>query len=174
VTAQGEKTMPGLNPYSLKNTLVHPLARMTRLLHPQSQVYRLGESSPPLPFHRPHAPSWEVATAVLDPQGSAQLRVNLQRDFWLFAIAAFSTETEMAGVLTFRMQMYDTLKKVRFADRGILNANLGGSGSAPFWLREPYQFNLPDSQVLVTLQNMSTTQNTVQVALYGQVMRFNQ
>ena len=164
--------MPAAKPYSLQRTMVHPLARMTRLLHPQQQVYRLGEGAPPIGEMADHAPSWEVVTMILDPQGTLQARVNLQRDYWLLAIAtSASVVTALGG---FRMQMYDTLKKVRFADRGILKHNAGGNGSAPFWLRDPYQFDLPDSQLLVTLQNMETAQNTVQLALYGQVLRFNQ
>ena len=164
--------MPAARPYSLQNTMVHPLARMLRMLHPQTQVYRLGEKYPPIGGMAAHAPSWEVVTAVLDPQGTSQVRVNLQRDFWLLALATSATVITARG--GFRMQFYDTLKKVRFADRMVLKHNVGGNATAPFWLREPYQFDLPDSQILVTLQNMETVQNTVQLALYGQVLRFNQ
>jgi hypothetical protein len=164
--------LPATKPYSLAHTLVHPLARMTRLLHPQTQVYRLGEKSPPSGGMAEHAPSWEVVSLVLDPLGTLQARVNLQRDFWLLALATSATTITAAG--GFRAQLYDTIKKVRLADRGILKHLLGGNGSAPFFLREPYQFDQPNSQLLVTVQNMEAVQNTVQIALYGQVLRFNQ
>lgn len=78
----------------------------------------------------------------------------------------------------FRAQLYDMKKQLRFADRGQLVANIAGNGGttpgAPFFLREPWQFDEPDSQVLVIVQNMETAQNSIQLVMYGQVLRFNQ
>jgi len=164
--------LPAAKPYSLQHTLVHPLARMTRLLYPQQQVYRLGEGSPPVGGMAEHAPSWEVVSMVLGAQATAQARVNLQRDFWLMALVTSASQITAAG--GFRVQFYDTIKKLRLADRGILKHCVGGNGSAPFWLRDPYNFDQPNSQLLVTITNMEAVANTVQVAIYGQVLRFNQ
>lgn len=164
--------MPAAKPYSLAHTLVHPLARMTPLHRWQQQVYRLGEKTPPTGGMAEHAPSWEAVNLVLDPLGTLQARVNLQKDFWLVAITTSATTNTAAG--GFRAQLYDSIKKVRLADRGILRALIGGSASGPFFLREPYQFDQPNSQLLIIAQNMEAVQNTIQIVLYGQVLRFNQ
>jgi hypothetical protein len=74
----------------------------------------------------------------------------------------------------FRVQIYDTQKALRMADRGVQLQNLGGDAHGPQWLRDPYHFDLPDSQVLLIVQNLEQQTNQIQVALYGQVLRFNQ
>lgn len=163
--------MPAMRPHNLRNTLVHPLARMLPLNKYQRQVYRLGERKPPVGGMKDHAPKDEVVNCVLAPFDTTQLRVNVERDFWLISLAG-SCSSNLAG--GFRVQLYDVLKKVRLADRGVLFSNFGGGASGAFYLREPYQFDLPDSQILLVIQNMENAQNTIQVALYGQVLRFNQ
>lgn len=170
--ANGVRPAGGVNPYSLRNTLVHPLARMLPLQRWQQQVYRLGEKNPPAGDMQDHAPSWEVASFVLPALGTIQARINVQKDFHLLAITTTSSvQTALGG---FRAQLYDAIKKVRFADRGMLRALMGGTTSGPFFLREPYQFDQPNSQILVMVQNMELVQNTIQLSLYGQVLRFNQ
>jgi hypothetical protein len=89
------------------------------------------------------------------------------------------TGTVTATVTTFstgnfRAQIYDTAKALRMADRGVRFENLGGGSNAILWLRDPYHFDLPDPQVLLVVQNLSQMQNSIQIALYGQVLRFNQ
>jgi hypothetical protein len=81
---------------------------------------------------------------------------------------------------SFRAQIYDTRKALRMADRGVNVGNLGGSlanvsgdQNGVYWLRDPYRFDLPDSQVLLIVQNLVNQTNAIQVALYGQVLRFN-
>src|SRR5882762_170664 len=164
--------MPGIHPYSLAQTPMHPLARMLPLQREQMQVYRMGEKNPPGP--KDHAPMWEVVTCILGPRGSTRVRVNLQRDFTMIALTASATiNTALGG---FRAQLYDMKKQLRFADRGTLFANLagtmgGGTPGAAFFLREPWTFDEPDSQVLVIAQNMEVEQNSIQLAMYGQVLR---
>jgi hypothetical protein len=169
--------MPGAHPYSLAQTPTHPLARMLPIQREQMQVYRLGEKNPPAGGLIDHAPMWECATFVLASRGSDRVRINLQRDFTLLAITTSATvNTALGG---FRAQFYDTAKQLRFADRGVLFSNIagtmggGGSGAAMF-LREPYQFDQPDSQILVIAQNMENAQNSIQIVFYGLVLRFNQ
>ena len=169
--------MPGANPYSLRNTLVNPLARMLPLKSGQSQVYRLGEKRPPSGGLDGHSPSWEVISFVLPANGTSQGRISLQRDFTLMALTCNASVTDHGG---FRAQLYDTMKKVRFADRGVLGALIAGAGTvvgamtSPVFLREPYAFDEPDSQVLVLVQNLEPVVNTIQLVLYGQVLRFNE
>jgi hypothetical protein len=170
--------MPGARPYTLRHVITHPLARMLPLQREQEQVYRLGEKHPPAGELRHHAPMWESVSFILAPRDSARVRVNLQRDFTLLAITnQASVQTALGG---FRAQMYDTRKELRMADRGILAANISGTVAGPtssgglFYLREPYQFDQPDSQLLIIAQNMETAQNTIQIALYGLVLRFNE
>jgi len=135
----------------------------------QRQVYRLAEKQPPAGGMADHAPSWETVTVVLAAQDTQQFRVNVQRDFWLLALTASSDQ--VAG---FRAQLYDTIKKVRFADRGVKSPLIAGTSGGATFLRDPYHFDQPDSQILVIVQNMAAVQANVQLALYGQVLRFNQ
>lgn len=154
--------------------MFNPLARMLPLSREQFQVYRLGEKHPPAGTMLGHCPVWEAVSFVLDARKTAQARVNVQRDFHLLSITTMATSVANGG---FRAQLYDTKKKLRLADRGVMQALMGGSmvaSSGPFFLREPYWFDLPDSQLLVIVQNMETVANTIQLAFYGQVLRFNE
>jgi hypothetical protein len=168
--------MPAAHPYSLKNVLTNPLARMLPLYRWQEQIYRLAERIPPSGGMQDHSPSWECVSMVLAARDTSQVRVNLQRDFHLMAIACGSSSVVNSG---FRAQFYDTKKRLRLADRGVQFANIagsnenGGGATAPSFLREPYVFDQPDSQLLVIVQNMETVTNTIQIAFYGQVLRFN-
>lgn len=168
--------MAGSRPYSLSQTLLHPLARMLPLQREQGQVYRMGERVPPSGGLADHAPTWEAVNMVLAARSTLQARVNLQRDFTLLALLASTSSNASGG---FRAQLYDTKKQLRLADRGVPVANIAGSmggGGLPaeFFLREPYEFDQPDSQVLVLVQNLETVTNTIQLVLYGVALRFNQ
>src|SRR5208282_1443092 len=168
--------MAGSRPYSLSQTLIHPLARMLPLQREQLQVYRLGERVPPSGGLADHAPTWEAVNLVLNARSTLQARVNLQRDFTLLALLASTSSNVNGG---FRAQLYDTKKQLRLADRGVPVANIAGSmggGAIPaaVFLREPYEFDQPDSQVLVLVQNLETVTNTIQLVLYGVALRFNQ
>lgn len=161
--------MAGTKPYSLAHTFTNPLARMLPLYKFQRQVYRLAERRPPVGGMADHSPTWEAVSASLAGQDTIQLRVNVQRDFWLLGLTASSD-----NVAGFRAQMYDTIKKVRLADRGVQSPLIGGTSGGAYFLRDPYHFDQPDSQILVIIQNLATVVANVQLALYGQVLRFNQ
>jgi hypothetical protein len=148
---------------------------MLPIAREQSQVYRLGERVPPSGDLLDHAPTWEAVNVILAQLGTLQARVALQRDFYLMAITV-STSSNVAG--GFRAQLYDVMKQVRLADRGIQAALMGGmQGPAgpvgAFWLREPYRFDEPNSQLLVNVTNLEAVQNTIQIALYGVALPFN-
>jgi hypothetical protein len=173
--------MPGIKPFSLRHTVTHPLARMLPIARAQMQVYRLGEKNPPAGHLYDHAPMWECVTMTLTGRGSSRVLINLQRDFTLMAITTQASVGDHGG---FRAQFYDMKKQLRFADRGVLAVNIAGNmtgagGAGPgapgaFFLREPWEFDEPDSQLLVIVQNMETIANTIDIAFYGQVLRFNQ
>lgn len=164
--------MPGASPRALANTLIHPLARMLPLLRYQMQVYRLGEKNPPVGSMAGHSPHWAISTLLLDPLATQQVRMNLQPDFhWLATLGRSSVFTDLGG---YRAQIYDIEKGLRMADRGVKVANLGGDAGAVHWFRDPYRFDAPNSQVLLVVQNLEQSTNEVQLALYGQVLRFNQ
>ena len=155
----------------------HPLARMLPMFRYQAQVYRMGERVPPSAL-TDHGPMWESVEFLLDPLDTLQARVNLQRDFTLLAIMATCTTNTAAG--GFRVQFYDLKKRYRFADRPVNFANFAGTievlnanSPSPFFLREPYRFEIPDSQILLECQNFENAANTVSVMYYGQVLRFN-
>lgn len=168
--------MPGAKPYTLSQTMQHPLARMLPLLRLQMQVYRLGEKHPPSGPLDGHGPDWEAMSMVLAARSTAQARINLQRDFTWLAVSATSSVIDHGG---FRAQFYDTKKALRFADRGVQMAQIAGPGGAVapnsgYWfLREPYRFDEPDSQLYVLVQNLETVANTIQLVFYGSVLRFN-
>lgn len=157
----------GVNPYSLKGVLQNPLARMLPLREATNQVYRLGEAVPP--GLRGYGPTWEVISLALAGRGTLQVRLNVQRDFHLMALTASSSA---AG--GFRAQLYDANKKRRFADRGVNFSNLFGATGRALFLREPYEFDQPDSSILCVVQNLDPGANTVQIVLYGVALRFNQ
>jgi len=165
--------MAGAKPYTLRFVSQHPLARMLPLHRYQDQAYRLGEKIPPSALDG-HGPMWEAITVALNARSTLQVRVNLQRDFTLIAISASSTSSVNGG---FRAQFYDKKKGLRFADRNVNQANFAGTvqgSSSPIFLREPYRFDLPDSHILLNIQNLETVANTAQIVFYGSVLRFNE
>jgi hypothetical protein len=164
--------MPGVKPFSRVNTIQHTLARMLPLFRYQMQVYRLAEINPPAGDMDGYGPVWEAVSFVLGPLGSLQARVNVQRDFTCVAMSASSSVLTAAG--GFRVQLFDTKKQLRFADRGVHFTQFAGNPPGARFLRDPYCFDQPDSQVLVMVQNLETSANTIQIALYGQCLRFNQ
>jgi hypothetical protein len=165
--------MAGAKPYTLRYVSQHPLARMLPLHRYQDQAYRLGERIPPSALDG-HGPTWEAVTVALNARSTLQVRVNLQRDFTLIAISASSSSSVNGG---FRAQFYDKKKGLRFADRNVNQVNFAGTvagGSSPVFLREPYRFDLPDSQLLLNVQNLEIVANTVQIVFYGSALRFNE
>lgn len=155
--------MQQLNSKSIRREFINPSTRMLPLVGLQRQVYRYAEKRPP--GLEGYQPRWEVVNAVLGAQQTVQVKVDIMTDFHLLAILA-SSGTEVAPGI-FRAQFYDVLKQLRFADRGLQSPLLGGSSRGAFFLREPYRFDLPRSQMLVMLQNMATVANTVQIVFYG-------
>src|SRR4029077_526387 len=158
--------MPQANLRSIARAYCNPLARMLPLFSYQKQVYRMAEVPPGL---RGYQPRWEVVNAVLGAQQTIQVKVEIVEDFHLLAILASATQNTVGG---FRAQLYDNTKKLRMQERGVQFPNLGGSESGPFFLREPYRFDIPRSQMLVILQNMEAANNTVQLVLYGMAAPF--
>jgi hypothetical protein len=169
--------MPGAKPYSLANTMLHPLARMLPIQRLQAQVYRLGERLPPSGGLFDHSPTWEAVNLVLTAGATLQARVNVQRDFTLLAIMASSSSQVNGG---FRAQFFDTKKELRFMERNaaqnLIAGSVFGAGTLtdPFFLREPYEFDQADSQILVSAQNLETVTNIIQIVFYGVALRFNQ
>lgn len=165
--------MPGSRPYTLHETQQHPLARMLPLRRNQMQAYRMGERIPPSALYD-HGPVWEAIEWVLNPLDTLQARVNLQRDYTFVSMAATCTSNVNGG---FRIILYDLKKRYRFFDRPVNFANFAGpigpTAGAAFFLREPYRFEIPDSQFLLEVQNFENVLNRVSVALRGVVLRFN-
>ena len=173
--------MPGSKPTSRIHTLQNPLARMLPIGHEQAMTYRMGEKRPPSGHLDGYGPIWEPVTVVLGASGTTtqtlQARVNFQRDFTLLSVASSSSSSVAGG---FRGTFFDVKKKLRFFDRPINEVNLAGQplGSlgqiGVFFLREPYRFDQPDSQILLELTNLEAVGNTVQVVFYGLALRFNE
>jgi len=157
--------VPQANLKSLRPEFVNPFARFLRMPKGyQAQVYRYAEASPP--GCEGYQPRWEVVNAVLGPQQTIQAKVDLMNDFHILAILASASRNTVGG---FRAHVYDKKKNRRIGPgpQGCQFPNLGGNTAAPFFLREPYAFDLPLSQVLVILQNLEPAANTVQLVLYG-------
>lgn len=147
---------------TLRADFVNYYARMFPLQREQMQVYRYGEKIPP--GLEGYQPRWEVVNAVLGAQQTLQVRVDIMTDFHILALLGTASTNTVGG---FRAQFYDQLKRLRMADRGVQFSNIGGKSNSPFFLREPYRFDLPQSQMLVLFQNLEAVANTVQIALYG-------
>jgi len=168
--------VPGAHPYSLLHTIANPIARMLPLGHEQAMVYRHGEKLPPVGEMADHGPIWESVNLVLAARATLQARVNLQRNFHWIAVSTTVSSNVNGG---FRAQFYDTRKALRLADRGVQMPNIAGNPNSAspfigsFFLREPYRFDEPDSQLLIIAQNLETVTNTIDIVLYGVAVRFN-
>lgn len=159
--------MQQANIKNLRAEFVNPFVRMFPF-GPQRSVYRLAEGRPP--GLEGYQPRWQVLNAVLGAQQTIQLKIDVPNDFYLLAILTSATSELTGG---FRAQFYDVFKKYRLQDRGVQHALLGGASNGVFFLRDPYHFNLPRSQVKVVMQNLELVTNTIQVALYGVAAPFS-
>jgi hypothetical protein len=160
----------GVRPYALRHVLQNPLARLLPFGHArQNDVYRMGERVPPDDLNG-FAPTWECVNVVLPALKTAQARVNLQNDFHYLATAGQCSSNLVGG---FRAQLYDMQKKRNFMDRGVPFANFCGPFGEYIFLREPYEFDQHDSQILVLLQNFEAVANTIQIVMYGVALPFN-
>lgn len=153
---------------TLHGDFVHPFARMLPLFRYQSQVYRIGESGPPLGLEG-YTPRWEVVNAVLGARQTVQVRVDLNNDYCLLATLGSASLNTVGG---FRVQIRDQRRKLRLADRGLEFPCMGGNSASPYFTREPYPFGGPRPQALVILQNLEANQNTVQFVMYGVITPF--
>lgn len=160
-------------PHRRGNIQTHPLARMLPKLGLQQQVYRLGESRPPADGLEDFAPNWQAVDLVIPAQSAMQARISVQRMFTVLGYAASSSVNALGG---FRLQMRDTKKGIRFAARSVQYANVAGSvqSHGAFFLREPYQFDIPESQILVDCRNLEVSPNNIEIVIYGVALRFNQ
>lgn len=156
-------------PQANLNTIqrMNGLARMLPIFDRQKAMYRMGEPAPA--GLEGYQPRWEVVNAIIAAQQTYQTKVDLMPDFHLLALIGSATTNTKGG---FRVQLYDVARQIRLQGRGFQYPNFGGGGSnpgafGPFFLREPYPFDMPRSQVLVILQNMETSSNTIQIVLYG-------
>ncbi len=147
---------------TLRAEFINPYTRMLPLRGWQADVYRMAEKMPP--GLEGYQPRWEVVNGVILAQQSLNVKIDIMTGFHLMAALASATTNTVGG---FRTQFYDAIKKRRIHDRPIQFPNLGGASAAPFFLREPYPFDLPRSQMLMILQNLETVTNTVQIVLYG-------
>lgn len=160
--------MSRAHPYSIDRVLQNQLSNLVPLRRTNQQVYQLGFTHPRGDLDSGYGPMWECVSIVLPALGTRDARINLQRDYHLLGMVGSSTSAN-----GFRMQLFDVTKKRRFQDRGYGHFNLlGGTGSILF-LRRPYRFDQPNSQVFVLAQNYDTVPATIQIVLYGCVLRFN-
>lgn len=147
---------------TLRREIVNPFA-VTIPLRDQEAVYRYADANPP--GCEGYQPRWEVVNMALGAQQTLQVRVDIMNDFHLIGLLAAATVNTVGG---FRAHLYDELKQRRIgSDRGIQFPNIAGAAGAAFFLREPYEFDLPRSQCLVMLQNLEPNPNTIQLVLYG-------
>jgi hypothetical protein len=158
--------MPQANLNSMAR--LNGLARMLPLFQRQEQVYRMGDATPE--GLRGYQPRWEVVNAVIAAQQTYQTKVDLMPDFHLLALLGSASVNLNGG---FRVQLYDQTRRIRLQGRGIQFPNWGGNAFGDFFLREPYPFDMPRSQVMVVLQNMEAAANTVQIVLYGVAAPFS-
>jgi hypothetical protein len=160
--------MQQANLKSLRREFINPYTRMLPVRGWQADVYRMAEDLPP--GLNGYQARWEVVNAVLGARQTLLVNVPLMNDFHMLAILAGASTNTVGG---FRAQIYDVLKKRKLQDRGMQFPNLGGGAASPFFLREPYRFDLPLSMVKLVLTNMEAVTNTVQLVLYGVAAPFD-
>src|SRR5579864_8391542 len=101
--------MAGVNPYSLKGVITHPLARMLPLYKYERQTYRLGETNPPSDL-ADFGPQWVVFDLVLGALATLQVRATLQEGFTLLGLTVSNSSNVSGG---FRAQIYDVPRQRR-------------------------------------------------------------
>lgn len=145
----------------LRKEFVNPMAFMLPIQREQMMVYRHGALPPGLEGYQPR---WEIVNAVLGARQTLPAKLDLMTDFHLLAVLGAATTNNLGG---YRVQMYDVLRKRSLQDRLAQFPNMGGGANGAFFLREPYRFDMPRSQMKLMITNMEAVQNTVQLALYG-------
>lgn len=155
------------HPYSLDHVLQNQLSNLVPLRRTNQQCFQLGYPHPQGDMDG-YGPMWEVVSMSLAAFGTKQARINVQRDFHILGKIGNST-----GPNGFRAALYDVKKKRRFADRPFGHFNLLGGQGSVFMLRRPYRFDQPDSQLLVMVQNLDSVAATIQIVIFGCVLRFN-
>lgn len=138
----------------------------------QDRVYRFSKTPPP--GLEGYQPRWEVVNAVLGAQQQIQVKIDVMRNWNLLAALCSASVSTVGGFRIHLAHIWreapgpDGQMTLRIgSDRGLKFGNLAGNSNASFYLREPYPFDLPQSQCLVILQNLEPNPNTVQLALYG-------
>jgi len=164
--SQGQVIRRGA-PYSLDHVLQNQLSNLVPLRRTNQQCYQMGFRHPQGDLDG-YGPIWEAISLVLPAFGTRDARVNVQRDFHLLGTIGSAT-----GPNGFRAQMYDVKKRRRFADRPFGHFNFFGGQGSVLMLRRPYRFDEKDSQLLIMVQNLDTVTSTIQIVLYGCVLRFN-
>lgn len=111
-------------------------------------------------------PYWYVFNFTLGASQTLESQQSCPTDFIATAIyisdSAGGTPTNPGC----RLQLFDTKRKKRMSLVGINDVNFGGTARDPFILRRPYRFRAA-ANILMRVQNLQTSSNTVQVVLQG-------
>jgi hypothetical protein len=111
-------------------------------------------------YHKP--PYWYTFGFTLNPQQTLEYLQTARANTWLTTITGSST----SGSAGYQCRILHARKRHFWQRLFSDQANVVGSGSYPFRLREPYRIRAGDS-IIVQVKNVATAQISGQVAIEG-------
>jgi len=119
-------------------------------------------------------PSWIPCDFnPLGPSKTGRSKLPLPDNFSLLAFFASCSSNVKGG---FRVNVYDVNRRIRLTERPVNFNALAGTGSSPLFIggdwgldrvAYPYAFQPNNAQVMITIVNLETVNNTIEFGLYG-------
>lgn len=107
---------------------------------------------------------------VLPANQTLERRFSVTSDYIWWGITISSSVGGTSANPGFRVQVLQIPPNRKSGNRmsrtGVNDVNFGGSAKDPFLLRKPYRFR-GGSSILIRVQNMQNSSNTIQVVLHG-------
>ena len=155
----------------LINTILNPFACNPSLANNQKSVYISGEGS--IEPITGGFPVWVYTEFnALGAYATGRARIPMPEAFTLLSLMGSASVNTVGG---FRVNVYDVNRRVRFTERPANFQNFAGTGTSPLFQGaaigsrqvQPYQFQVDDAQVLITVVNLENANNNIQFVMYG-------
>jgi hypothetical protein len=119
-------------------------------------------------------PSWIPCDFnPLGPSKTGRSKMPLPDNFTLLSFFASASSNVKGG---FRVNVYDINRRIRLTERPVNFNTIAGTGSSPLFIGGdwgpsrfalPYRFQPLNAQVMITIVNLETVNNTIEFGLYG-------
>jgi hypothetical protein len=140
----------------------------------QKDVYISGDGSVFDGAVQGGTPSWIPCDfSPLGPSKTGRCKMPLPDNFTLLAFMASASVNTKGG---FRLNVYDINRRIRFTERPVNFNAFAGTGSSPLFLGGdwgtsrfalPYQFQPTNAQCMITVVNLETVNNNIELVMYG-------